>query len=160
MAPRNPDQTEIDHLTDSFPGLNIAYVKITVEVDVEARNCVAYALDEDEHIEPESVAKMRGYFVGPGKGYYEVPAGSPGADIDLLGVAGTAKGANLSKVYVKHVTRKYPHPRPAGVPTDVELWESKLGPGDMAMTHRRFDLCMSGHEMQQLGGVIASFKRL
>lgn len=147
MPPRNLDQMETAELQQSFPNINIEHVRVTLEVG-EDHNCVAYAVDETEHYEPGSVAEMRRFMTL--RGYYEVPAGDYGADIDFLGV---------DPSYVRHVTRRYRGPWPLGVPPVVDLWESKLGPGDMAITHCRRDLCESGANMTQLGGIIASFKK-
>ena len=132
-------------MLEDYPDIDTNYVRVTLE-PLHDYNCVGFALNKKEYIEPQSAIKVRDVFVD----FNDHPARTPGADIDLLGTAKGAVGEALKKVYVTKVTRKYTGAHLMGVPTNEELWESKLGPYKMAITHRRFDLCRSGEGMTQL----------
>jgi hypothetical protein len=129
-------------LQESFPNLALGDVYVTDQYD-EAYNCVAWSLGlTDEWVEPDSLAYMRSIYED--YGFYEVPARSIGADVDLMG---------KSVHYITHATTVYRGPLLAGMPAG--LWESKLS-NDRRITHSRYGLEDGG---ALYGSVVASFKK-
>lgn len=140
--PRLMNDTEWDSYSEDFPGLTRANAYVTNEGVYDGYNCIGWTVgDLTCEYDVGPVVEMVQFYRN--RGFYEVPAGSEDADVDLMAIS--------DGYFASHATKRYTGARVDNMPAN--LWESKLYPG-IRITHGRREL-----EGDSYGVVVKSFRR-
>ncbi|HEX8336808.1 MAG TPA: hypothetical protein VF621_08760 [Pyrinomonadaceae bacterium] len=140
--PRLMNDTEWDSYSQDFPGLTRAKAYVTSEGTYDGYNCIGWTVgDLTCEYDVGPVVEMVQFYRK--RGFYEVPVGSEGADVDLMAIS--------EDYFASHAIKRYTGPRVDNMPAD--LWESKLYPG-IRITHGRDEL-----EGNSYGVIVKSFRR-